>query len=269
MDGYSAPGLVKKNRNEWVGEHCRLLAATAEEFRDTRPFAGKTIGTGIHLEPKTAALLQTLAAGGAAVIATGNLSSTQPQTVEYLRARGIKVFASATRSAEEHTADLDRILEHEPEILLDNGGDLFARYLEHPYDGLLGGTEETTSGRMRLQPLREKLGMPILVINDSPIKQFAENTHGVGQSVLESYLRFTNRITNGQKVTVFGYGSGGRGVAANFRSSHAVVSVVDVDPLKTLEAHLDGFLTPLRDEAIRSADILITVTGSAGILTPA
>ena len=118
---------------------------------------------------------------------------------------------------------------------------------EKPYANLRGGTEETTSGRTRLLPLRERLSMPILVINDSPIKQFAENRHAVGQSLFESYLRFTNRSTNGKRVTVFGYGACGKGTAACFRNAFSTVSVVDIDPVTTLEAHLDGFVTPLRD----------------------
>ena len=150
-----------------------------------------------------------------------------------------------------------------PALLLDNGGDLFARYADRPWDGLLGGTEETTSGRMRLVALRERIGRPVLVINDSPIKQFAENRHGVGQSVFESFLRITNRVTNGRRVTVFGYGACGRGVAACFRNAFAVVSVVDADPVTTLEAHLDGFLTPPREEALATADVVVTVTGRA------
>jgi adenosylhomocysteinase len=116
--------------------------------------------------------------------------------------------------------------------------------------------------------LRHDLHLPILVINDSPIKQFAENEHAVGQSVLESYLRITNRATNGQRVTVFGYGACGKGVAANFKNAHAKVNVVDRDPLKRLQAHLDGFDTPDRRAAIASADFIVTVTGSREVIGP-
>ena len=111
--------------------------------------------------------------------------------------------------------------------------------------------------------------MPILVINDSPIKQFAENEHAVGQSALESYLRITNKTANGERVTVFGYGSVGRGVAANFRGAYAKVSVVERDPVLKLRAHLDGFDTPTRDEALASADLIITVTGARNVITAA
>ncbi|TAT77216.1 adenosylhomocysteinase [Rhizobium ruizarguesonis] len=256
-------------RIDWIGNSCRLLKATAAEFERTRPFEGLSIGTGIHLEPKTVALLMTLRAGGARLVCTGNLNSTQPSTVEFLRSQGITVFATQTTDPAAHHQSLKAVIAEKPDLLLDNGGDLFAIAAEKPYANLRGGTEETTSGRTRLLPLRDRLNMPILVINDSPIKQFAENRHAVGQSLFESYLRFTNRSTNGKRVTVFGYGACGKGTAACFRNAFSTVSVVDIDPVTTLEAHLDGFATPLRDAAIRSADIIVTVTGFAGIVTAA
>ena len=256
-----------RSRIEWVADHCALLSQISDEFRQTRPFEGLTIGTGIHLEPKTVALLLTLRAGGADVIASGNLSSTQPESVEYLRAAGVRVEAEQTTDPARHTALLKRVLEARPDLLLDNGGDLFALYLEAPYPGLRGGTEETTSGRMRLEPLRERLSMPILVINDSPIKQFGENRHAVGQSMLETYMRLTNRSTNGKRVTVFGYGPCGEGVATCFRNAFAQVSVCETDPVRRLEAHLDGFMTPATDAAIASADIIVTETGAVDVLT--
>jgi adenosylhomocysteinase len=257
-----------KTRIDWVRKNCALLSSIEEEFASTRPFAGKTIGTGIHLEPKTVALLLTLQSGGARVVATGNLNTTQSTAVQYLRERGVTVFGGPTTHFEEHRLNLAAVLDQRPDLLLDNGGDLFDLWRESPYSALLGGTEETTSGRMRLEPLRGELAMPILVINDSPIKQFAENEHAVGQSVLEAYMRITNRITNGQRVTVFGYGACGGGVAANFRAANAKVSVVELDPVKRLRAHLDGFDTPRRDEAIMSADVIVTVTGGTGVLGP-
>ncbi len=239
----------KATRIEWIGSNCRLLTATSAEFERTRPFEGLTIGTGIHLEPKTVALLMTLRAGGGRLVCTGNLNSTQPSTVEFLRAQGIIVFATQTTDPAAHHRTLEAVIAERPDLLLDNGGDLFAIAVERPYANLLGGTEETTSGRTRLLQLRTRLNVPVLVINDSPIKQFAENRHAVGQSLFESYLRFTNRSTNGKRVTVFGYGACGKGTAACFRNAFSIVSVVDIDPVTTLEAHLDGFVTPLREAA--------------------
>jgi len=260
---------VSRERIEWIVESCRLLRGIGDELEQTTPFAGRTIGTGIHLEPKTAALLLTLARGGARVVSTGNLNTTQPETVEYLRERDVEVIGRPTRDADEHDGYLRAVLAEKPDLLLDNGGDLFVRFLESPYHGLVGGTEETTSGRMRLLPLRERIARPLLVINDSPIKQFAENRHAVGQSVLESLLRITNRATNGRRVTVFGYGACGKGVAENLRSAHALVSVVEVDPVTRLEALLDGFAVPEREDALASADVIVTVTGAADVVTGA
>ena len=255
------------SRIEWVRSGCRLLGSIAAEFARTRPFDGLTIGTGIHLEPKTVALLLTLAEGGARVVSTGNLSSTQPDAVQYLRARGVEVIGAATTNEAVHDAHLREVMATRPQLLLDNGGDLFVRYLAAPYPGMLGGTEETTSGRTRLRPLAGLLGVPVLVINDSPIKQFAENRHAVGQSVLESYLRITNQMTNGRRVAVFGYGACGKGVAANFRNACASVAVVEIDPVSRLEASLDGFAVPGREEALRTADVVITVTGAESVIT--
>lgn len=254
------------SRIAWVADSCRLLNSITAEFRETRPFDGLTIGTGIHLEPKTAALIMTLAAGGARIVATGNLNTTQRETVDFLRANGIDVIGGPTSDPVEHDAHLREVLAAKPDLILDNGGDLFARYLEEPWDGLLGGTEETTSGRTRLAPLRDALGLPILVINDSPIKQFAENEHAVGQSVFESYLRLTNRSTGGKRIVVFGYGSCGQGVAANFRNAYGLVTVIDTDPVKRLEACLDGFDVTGRDAALERADVVVTVTGARDIL---
>ena len=144
------------SRIDWVRSNCRLLAAIAAEFRDTTPFAGLTIGTGIHLEPKTVALLLALRDGGAQVVATGNLNSTQADAVAYLRADGVEVVGATTTDEAEHDEHLRAVVDARPDLLLDNGGDLFVRYLEAPYGALRGGTEETTSGRARLKPLRAR-----------------------------------------------------------------------------------------------------------------
>src|SRR5438105_6800399 len=133
------------SRIDWVRANCRLLLAIAEEFAATQPFHGLTIGTGIHLEPKTVALLLTLKTGGARLVCTGNLNSTQPETVEHLRAQGVTVFATQTTDPAEHAASLDAIIADKPDLLLDNGGDLFARVAGQRSPGLRGGTEETTS----------------------------------------------------------------------------------------------------------------------------
>ena len=207
--------------------------------------------------------------GGADVVSTGNLNSTQQETCDYLRERGLTVIGGPTADPAEHDRNLRGVLETEPDLLLDNGGDLFSRYLEAPWDGLRGGTEETTSGRDRLLPLRDRIAKPLLVINDSPIKQFAENTHAVGPGTVEAFMRITNRITNGRHVTVFGYGSVGRGVAMYFRNFFSVVSVVEPQPVLQLRAVLDGMIVPGREAAVADADVIVTVTGAPGVVTAA
>ena len=243
---------MASTRIDWVAEHCQLLRSISAEFKDTLPFRGLTIGTGIHLEAKTVALLLTLRDGGARLVSTGNLNTTQPEALQALNAEGVTVIGGPTKDSQVHGRYLDRgdrgpgrTSSSTTAATCSPGTSM------RPTPGLRGGTEETTSGRMRLEPLRDRLRLPILVINDSPIKQFAENEHAVGQSALESYLRLTNRVTNGEEVTVFGYGACGRGVAANFRGACARVTVVDVDPVTRLRAHLDGFSTPPRDAGHR------------------
>jgi adenosylhomocysteinase len=254
------------SRIEWVIRKCHLLNSIGDEFERTRPFAGLTIGTGIHLEAKGVALMLVLRRGGARVISTGNLNSTQVGAVDYLNAHGVEAIGGPTQSVEERTGWIDQILAERPDMILDNGGDMFVRWLERPYDGLKGGTEETTSGRILLAPLRDRLRMPILVINDSPIKQFAENRHAVGQSTIESFMRLTNMATNGRRVVVLGYGGVGKGLALNFRNNHAQVSVLERDPVLRMEALFDGYAVPEREQALSTADIVCTATAGTGVL---
>jgi adenosylhomocysteinase len=259
-------GSDRRSRIEWVIRQCRLLNAIGDEFERTQPFAGLTIGTGIHLEAKGVALMLTLRRGGARVISTGNLNSTQPGAVDYLNEHGVEAVGGPTQSVDERNAWIDQILARKPELILDNGGDMYVRWLEQPYPELRGGTEETTSGRIVLAPLRDRIRKPILVINDSPIKQFAENRHAVGQSTVESFMRLTNMATNGRRVVVLGYGGVGKGLAINFRNNHARVSVLELDPVLRMEALWDGFAVPQREAALATADIVLTATAGSGVI---
>lgn len=265
-----AGGLVRgsdrASRIDWVIRQCRLLNSIGDEFERTKPFAGLTIGTGIHLEAKGVALMLTLRRGGARVISTGNLNSTQPGALDYLNEHGVETVGGPTQDAAERIGWIDQILDRQPDLLLDNGGDMYVRWLERPYDGLRGGTEETTSGRILLAPLRDRLRMPILVINDSPIKQFAENRHAVGQSTVESFQRLTNMATNGRRVVVLGYGGVGKGLALNFRNNHAQVSVLELDPVLRMEALWDGFAVPEREAALSAADVVVTATAGRSVI---
>ena len=259
------------SRFEWVSDSCRLLGQTAAEFDRTQPFKGLRIGTGIHLEPKTAALLLTLQRGGADVVSTGNLNTTQAETVDYLRQHGIDVIGGPTADPVEHDRDLRGVLatqagphpgqRRRPVRALPRGP---VRRAES------AGPRRRRPGRDRLLPLRDRIAKPLIVINDSPIKQFAENTHAVGPGTVEAFMRITNRITNGRRVTVFGYGSVGRGVAMYFRNFFSVVSVVEPQPVLQLRAVLDGIEVPdARPRPCRTADVIVTVTGAPNIVTAA
>ena len=240
-----------------------LLGVIGEEFAETKPFDGLRIGVSLHLEAKTAVLLETLQRGGATVIAAGNHGTSQDDVVAYLNARGIDARGSRFDDLETHLGVVASVVADEPDMLLDNGADLVSLVLENDIE-VIGGTEETTSGHMRLDgEFRERVSFPMIVINDSPLKAIAENQHAVGQSVYESFCRLTNLMPQGKRFLVVGYGWCGRGVAHYARANGAHVTVAEVDEIKMMEAALDGFRVGSVQELIPHADVVITVTGAA------
>jgi adenosylhomocysteinase len=239
-----------------------LLGAIGREFFETRPFDGLLIGVSLHLEAKTAVLLETLQRGGATVVAAGNYGTTQDDVAIYLRDRGIDARGSRFDDLDTHLGVVSSVVAEKPDMLLDNGADLVGLVLENGVD-VIGGTEETTSGHNRLDgEFRDRVGFPMIVINDSPLKALAENKHAVGQSVYESFCRLTNLMPQGKRFLVVGYGWCGRGVAHYARANGAHVSVADVDAIKSMEAALDGFHVGSVHELISDADVVITVTGA-------
>ena len=255
-------------RIEWIRSRMPLLAAARAEFAITKPFDGLRIGMSLHLEPKTAVLLETLAAGGAEIVATGNHGSTQDDTVAVLRATGMTVFGRRDDSIARHHTNVAAVLDKAPHILLDNGGDLAAGMVARGAEaGVLGGTEETTSGGDRLRgELAGRVPFPVIVINDSRLKAIGENRHAVGQSVVESFMRITNLMIPGRRFVVVGYGWCGSGVAHYLRALGGKVAVVEIDELKAFEAALDGYRV---DELKRLAgwgEVFITATGAPGVV---
>ncbi len=252
----------------WIRSRMPLLAGAREHFAETTPFAGRRIGMSLHLEPKTAVLLETLAAGGAEIVATGNHGSTQDDVVAALRASGMTIFGARDDTLEQHGRNVAAVLDRAPDILLDNGADLAAGVVARGSAGtLIGGTEETTSGGDRLRnELAGRVPFPVIVINDSRLKAIGENEHAVGQSIVESFMRITNLMVPGTHVVVVGYGWCGRGIARYFRALGAQVSVVDVDVMKAFEAALDGFRVAPLGELASWADVVITATGRADVV---
>lgn len=255
-------------RIDWIRSRMPLLAAARSAFAETKPFAGHRIGMSLHLEPKTAVLLETLAAGGAEIVATGNHGSTQDDTVAALRESGMTVFGSRDDSLEQHARNVSAVLEHSPDIILDNGADLAAGIVASgTQNTIIGGTEETTSGGDRLRgELAGTIPFPVIVINDSRLKAIGENEHAVGQSVVESFIRITNLMVPGRHVVVVGYGWCGRGIAHYFRSLGAQVGVVELDVMKGFEAALAGFRVATLAELAGWADVVVTATGRAGVV---
>jgi len=256
-------------RVDWIRSRMGLLADVRREFATTRPFAGRRIGMSLHVEPKTAVLVETLAAGGAELVGTGNFGSTQDDVVAYLNTLpGITIVGRRADPVEQHERNVATVLDARPDILLDNGGDLAAGVVERGLgERIIGGTEETTSGGDRLRgELHGRVPFPVVVINDSLLKAIGENKHAVGQSAVESFMRLTNAMVPGRRFVVFGYGWCGRGVAHYLRALGGKVAVVDVDELKAFEATLDGFRVGTGGDFAEWGDVFITATGRPGVL---
>jgi adenosylhomocysteinase len=257
-----------ESRLRWIRSRMHMLANVRERFQKEQPFAGLSIGVGLHTEPKTAVLLETLAAGGARVFGTGNHGSTQDDTVAALKTKGIIIYGKRDDTWDKHMKNVERTVDLQPDILLDNGADLIATALQKGMAGkILGATEETTSGGYRLrETFGDKVSFPVIVINDSPLKAIGENEHGVGQSGVESLMRMTNLHIPGRRFVVVGYGWCGKGVARYLKALGGKVGVVDIDPLKSFEAVFEGYKVGSMEELLPWADIVITVTGRSHAL---
>ncbi len=251
---------------EWTRRHMPVLSAVGRRFAETKPFDGMIIGFRLHLEPKTAVLIETLQAGGASVVAMGNDGTTQFDTAEYLAAGGATILDRPTDGSTETAANLAEIAGRRPDLVLDNGAELIVQCLENDH-APRGATEETTSGATLLrEQFAGAVGFPVIVINDSPLKSIVENKHGVGESVVDTIVRSTNVSLHRKRVVVFGYGWCGRGIALYARHRGADVTVVELDPIKALEAAMDGFDTDSAEGACSRASFVITATGRDGVV---
>jgi adenosylhomocysteinase len=241
----------------WAGQYMPVLSSIRKRFDEERPFAGMTVGMALHVEAKTAVLVETLAAGGAEVHITGcNPLSTQDDVSEALNTRqGIHSYARRGAGVEEYYAAIDRVLDARPAITIDDGMDLIHRIhteRQEVLDSIIGGCEETTTGIHRLRAMARDgaLAFPVIAVNDTPMKHFFDNVHGTGESSLASIMITTNVLIAGKQIVVAGYGFCGRGLAQKARNLGARVIVTEVDPRRALQAHMDGFDVMTMDTSI-------------------
>ena len=252
-----------------------LLNGLEEEFKKTKPFEGVKISLSVHLEAKTAYLCLVLAAGGAQMSVTGsNTLSTQDDVAAALADAGLKVFAYHGATDEEYSRHIEMCLEHKPNIIIDDGGDLVGMiHNERPDLGeeVWGGCEETTTGVIRLQAMEREgiLKFPMVAVNDAQCKHLFDNRYGTGQSVWDSIMRNTNLIVASKTAVVVGYGWCSRGIAMRASALGAKVIVTEIDPVKAMEAKMDGFDVMQMEQAAPLGDIFVTATGCKHTIVPA
>ncbi|MCR4655685.1 MAG: adenosylhomocysteinase [Lachnospiraceae bacterium] len=252
---------------EWVKKNCDLLRTLEKEFSETKPFSGKKIALSVHLEAKTAYLCKVLKAGGATMYVTGsNPLSTQDDVAAALVKDGLEVHAWYGSTPEEYHRHIKAVLTPGPNIIIDDGGDLV--HMMHtelqdliPY--VIGGCEETTTGIIRLLAMDRAgdLKFPMVLVNNAECKHFFDNRYGTGQSVWDGINRTTNLIVAGKIVVVAGYGWCGKGVAMRAKGLGARVVVTEIDPVKAIEAVMDGFDVMPMNDAAKIGDFFVTVTG--------
>lgn len=256
----------------WVKNFMPVLRSIDEEYSKTKPFAGKKVVITMHLEAKTAYLALVFKNAGAEVIATGsNPLSTQDDVVAALVEDGVTVYSWYNCTNEEYDMFIDKALDCNPDMIIDDGGDLVARiHNERPelFDRIIGGSEETTTGVIRLKALAEqgKLKFPMIAANDAYCKYLFDNRYGTGQSTWDGIMRTTNLVIAGKTVVIAGYGWCGKGGAMRAKGLGANVVITEVDPIKAIEAVFDGFRVMPMEEAAKIGDIFLTLTGCDNVI---
>ncbi len=257
---------------EWVKRNMPLLNGIEREFQAEKPFKGLRIALSVHLEAKTAYLCKVLAAGGAEMFVTGsNPLSTQDDVAAGLVHDGLNVFAWYNATDEEYHSHISKVIQAKPNVIIDDGGDL-VNLIHNEYPDLIpeviGGCEETTTGIIRLKAMDKAgaLKFPMVLVNDADCKHLFDNRYGTGQSVWDGINRTTNLIVAGKNVVVAGYGWCGKGVAMRAKGLGASVIVTEIDPIKAMEAVMDGFKVMPMKEAAKVGDFFVTVTGCADVI---
>jgi len=269
------PALAGKgqDRMEWAEQNMPVLRSIRQRFEKEKPLRGMTIGACLHVTTETGVLAASLAAGGAQVsLCASNPLSTQDDVASCLAVNhGIATYAIKGEDHETYYRHIESVLDSKPKITMDDGADLVSMIHTKRRDllpGIIGGTEETTTGVIRLESLAKEgaLAYPIIAVNNADTKHLFDNRYGTGQSTLDGIIRATNLLVAGLKFVVVGYGWCGRGVALRARGLGANVVVIEVEPVKALEAVMDGFSVTTLAEAVKSADVIVTLTGNKHVL---
>lgn len=257
----------------WAKEHMPLLRGFEEEFKKTKPFKGVKISLSVHLEAKTAYLCKVLESAGAIMSVTGsNVLSTQDDVAACLAKSGMRVFAYHGATSKEYNRHLEMTLSNKPNIIIDDGGDLVGMiHKSRPDLGeeIWGGCEETTTGIIRLKAMEKKgvLKFPMVAVNDAKCKHLFDNRYGTGQSVWTSIMSNTNLVVAGKTAVVAGYGWCSKGIAMRGKALGAGIIVTEIDPVKAMEAKMDGFSVMTMKEAAKVGDFFITATGCKDTIT--
>jgi adenosylhomocysteinase len=262
-----------RQRIDWAETHMPVLGSIRDRFAKERPLEGITVAACLHVTTETASLLRTLKAGGAIVnvCASNPLSTQDDVTAALVRDEDMQVFAIKGEDTDTYFRHIDAVLDEHPQVTMDDGCDLVSRLHQIRPDQVsevLAGTEETTTGVIRLRAMEADgaLRFPIVAVNDADTKHMFDNRYGTGQSTLDGIVRATNVLLAGKRIVVAGYGFCGKGVASRARGMGAQVYVTEIDPLRALEAVMDGFRVVTMEEAAREGDIFITVTGNRDVL---
>ncbi|MEG3224464.1 MAG: adenosylhomocysteinase [Methanobacteriales archaeon Met13] len=262
-----------KKKIFWVQKHMPVLEHIKKRFQEEKPFEGITIVSCLHLEPKTINLGLTLQAGGAEVAMTGcNPLSTHDDATAAGASMGLHMYGWREETNEEYYQNINRVLDHQPDIIIDDGADmifLIHRERREILDQIIGACEETTTGIHRLRAMHNDgaLEFPVMAVNDAYTKYLFDNRYGTGQSTFDSIMGSTNILIAGKTVVVCGYGWCGRGIALRADGLGANVIVTEVDPIRALEARMDGYRVMTIREAVQHADLLITATGNIDVVS--
>ena len=257
---------------EWVQRHMPVLEHIKKEYEETQPFTGITSGSCLHLEPKTINLGLTLQAGGAEVAMTGcNPLSTHDDAVAGAADLGLNIYGWRDQDDEEYYQTINMVLDHKPDVIIDDGADMIMVLHNERTDVLKhikGACEETTTGVHRLEAMHKDgaLKFPVVAVNDAYTKYLFDNRYGTGQSSFDAIMGTTNMLIAGKSVVVCGYGWCGRGIALRAQGLGANVIVTEIDPIRALEARMDGYRVMKIRDAVKEADLIITVTGNINII---